>query len=165
MRAKEATKKKHAPDEKVGGYYGSSVPPVFQQNFQYLHSLWKTHHIILGIQASTHHDVLSVDLLLLHQPITKSLNADLLLFSKCIILLMHAVQNCGAAAPFVIVVSFFIYFHVMLAFSSSLSLTHQLISLVGFDHFLSFSSSPVVLPRSLCKLLLVEPNFRGLWLC
>ena len=56
--------------------------------------------MFLGLQASTHHDVLNVDLLLLHQPITKSMNADLLLFSKCIILLMHAVRNCGAAASF-----------------------------------------------------------------
>ena len=44
--------------------------------------------------ASTHHEV------------TKYLNVDLLLFFKCITLLIHAVRNCGAAASFVIVVSF-----------------------------------------------------------
>ena len=36
--------------------------------------------LFLDFQASTHHDVLNVDLLLLHQPNTKSLNADSLLF-------------------------------------------------------------------------------------
>ena len=40
-------------------------------------------------------------------PSRSNLNVDLLLCFKCIILLMHAVQNCGAAASFVIVVSFF----------------------------------------------------------
>ena len=45
-------------------------------------------------------------MLLLHQPVTKYLNVDLLLFFKCIILFLLAVQNCGAAASFVIVASF-----------------------------------------------------------
>ena len=65
------------------------------------------------VQASTHHDVLNVDLLLLHQPITKSLNADSLLFpdasvvdafgaelrSSCIFRnrhLLHFVDACEA---------------------------------------------------------------------
>ena len=36
--------------------------------------------LFLDFQASTHYDVLNADLLLLHQRITKSLNADSLLF-------------------------------------------------------------------------------------
>ena len=48
-----------------------------------------------------------------------------------VILLMHAVRNCG-------LLRFFFFFFVMMAVSSSLSLTHQIISLVGFDHFFSF---------------------------
>ena len=65
---------RHAQEEQAGRYRSSSVIPVFQPNFQYFHSLQRTHHIVLGLQASTHHDVLNVDLLLLlHQLITKSL--------------------------------------------------------------------------------------------
>ena len=47
--------------------------------------------LFLDFQASTHHDVLNVDLLLLHQPITKSLNADSLLFPNA-----SVVDACGA---------------------------------------------------------------------
>ena len=62
-----------------------------QPNFQYLHSLQRTHHIVLGLSGKTHHDVLNVDLLLLHQPNTKSLNADSLLFPNA-----SVVDACGA---------------------------------------------------------------------
>ena len=67
------SRQRHAPEEKVGRYCSSSVPPVFQPNFQYLHALQRTHHIVLGLSsinpsrcsecgsaaaASTHHEVI-----------------------------------------------------------------------------------------------------------
>ena len=72
---------RRAQEEQVGKYQSSSVRPVFQPNFS-ISSFFVEIPItlFLDFQASTHHDVLNVDLLLLHQPITKSLNADSLLF-------------------------------------------------------------------------------------
>ena len=57
---------------------------------------------------------------------------------------MLAKRGCGAAAFPVVIISFLFDF-VMLAVSSSLTSD--------------------VLTRSLCKFLLVEPIFCGLWLC
>ena len=53
--------------------------------------LCREHTTFLDFQSSTHHDVLNVDLLLLHQPITKSLNSDSLLFPNA-----SVVDACGA---------------------------------------------------------------------
>ena len=98
-RAREA-RTKHTPDEEVGRYRGSSVTPVFQPNFlalvrggrtQYLHPLWRTHHVVIDLQSSTHHEVLEC----------RSAAAF-----KCINLLMHAKRNCGASAFPVVIILF-----------------------------------------------------------
>ena len=39
---------RRAQEEQVGRFCSSSVLPVFQPNFQYLHSLQRTHRIVLG---------------------------------------------------------------------------------------------------------------------
>ena len=53
--------------------------------------MWRTRHVVLDLQSSTHHEVLEC--------------GSAAAF-KCIILLMHAERNCGAAAFFVVVISF-----------------------------------------------------------
>ena len=42
---------RRAQEEQVGKYHSSSVIPVFQSNLQYLHSLQRTHHIVLGLSS------------------------------------------------------------------------------------------------------------------
>ena len=58
---------------------------------------------------------------------------------------MRAIRNCGAVLSFFYSVS--------------------PIKLSRWSALINFFSSPVVLIWSLCKLLQLGPNFRGLWLC
>ena len=62
--------------------------------------------LFLDFQASTHHDVMNVDLLLLHHRIMKSLNADLQLFPNA-----SVVDACGAELRSVTVISFILNGH------------------------------------------------------
>ena len=84
---------------------------------------------------------------------------------KCIILLMHAKRNCGAAAFPVVVISFSLLLCDVGCFFVTQSHSIKVSRWSALVIFSSFFSSSVVLPRSLCKFLLVEPIFCGLWLC
>ena len=96
--AKEAWTK-HTPEEEVGRYRSTSL--LFR-NQMFL--LW-FEEVVLNILIFCR-ELVTLFLTFNRQSIAKFLNASLLLYFKCIILLMHAKRNCGAAAFPVVVISF-----------------------------------------------------------
>ena len=109
---------------------------------------------LCSLQASTHHDVL---------------NADLECGSTAVFQMHHFIDACGAELRSCCVFrNLRLIFYLLLCdvgcFFVTQSHSIKVSRWSSLVIFFFFFSSPVVLPRSLCRLLRIEPNFRSLWL-